>query len=111
MSNVTRTAPQNLSIKNTFVNASSLGATQIIAGQPGMSIRVISVAIVTTLANSVKFLSSATDISATFPLGATGGLVCSFNEHGWFQTAVGEALSVNLSVATVTGVQINYIIL
>jgi len=111
MSNVTRTAPQQPSIKSTFVNASSLGATQIIAAQTGMSIRVISMAVVTTLVNSVKFLSAAADISATFPLGANGGLVCSFNEHGWFQTNEGEALSINLSVATATGVQINYIIL
>jgi hypothetical protein len=76
-----------------------------------MSIRVISVAIVSTLANNVKFQSAANDISATFPLGANGGLVMSFNEHGWFQTNVGEALNINLSVGTLTGIQINYIIL
>jgi len=111
MSNVTRTAPLQPSIKNTFVNATSLGATQIIAAQPGMSIRVIDAAVTTTLANNIKFLSAAADISATLPLGATGGVVLPFNEHGWFQTNVGEALSINLSVATATGVQINYIIL
>jgi len=111
MSNVTRTAPQQPSIKSTFVNASSMGSNQIIAAQPGMSIRVIDAAMVTTLANSVKFLSAATDISATFPLGANGGLVLPFNEHGWVQTNVGEALNINLSVGTATGVHINYIIL
>lgn len=111
MGNVTRTPPLNVSVKNTFVNASSLGSNAVIAAVPGMSIRVISVAIVSTLANSVKFLSAATDISATFPLGANGGLVLSFNEHGWCQTAIGEALNINLSVATATGVQINYIVI
>lgn len=111
MSNVTRTAPQQLSIKSTFVNTSALGATAVIAAAPGMSIRVIDAAIVTTLANSVKFQSASTDISALFPLGANGGIVLPFNEHGWFQTAAGEALNVNLSVATATGIQINYIIL
>lgn len=111
MGNVTRTAPQQPSIKNIFVNASSLGSTQIIAAQTGMSIRVISCAAVSTLANSIKFQSNATDISATFPLGANGGLVMPFNEHGWVQTNIGEALNINLSVGTATGVQINYIIL
>jgi hypothetical protein len=69
------------------------------------------VAAVTTLANSIKFQSNASDISATFPLGANGGLVMPFNEHGWFQTNVGEPLLINLSVGTATGIQINYIIL
>jgi len=111
MSNVTRTPPKNITIPSAFINASSIGATQIIAAQPGMSIRVIDAAVISTLANTVKFQSAATDISATFPLGANGGLVLPFNEHGWFQTAPGEALNINLSVATATGISINYIIL
>ena len=111
MSNVTRTPPQNLSVKSTFLNASALGATQILAAQTGMSIRVISIAIVATTATTVKFQSATNDISATFPLGANGGLVMSFNEHGWFQTNVGEALNINLGTAVATGVQINYIVL
>jgi hypothetical protein len=111
MGNVTRTAPQQPSIKSTFINSSATGNTQILAAAPGMSIRVIDAAIVTTLANNVKFQSATNDISALFPLGANGGLVLPFNEHGWFQTNVGEALNLNLSVATATGVSINYIIL
>lgn len=110
MGNVTRTPPQNTSVKNTFLNTAALGTTQIISAKPGSAIRVVSFAIVSTLANNVKFLSDATDISALFPLGANGGLVCSFNEHGWFQTAVGEALNINLSVGTATGIQLNYIV-
>jgi len=109
--NVTTTPPKNQTVYSTFVNTAALGATSIIAAKTGMSIRVCGLAVVTTLANSVKFLSAATDISALFPLGANGGLVLPYNEHGWFQTAEGEALSVNLSVATATGVHIEYIIL
>lgn len=111
MTNVTRTPPLNVSVKNTFVNTSTLGSTTILAAAPGQSIRVIGILLVSTIANSVKFQSNSTDISATFPLGANGGLVAAFNEHGWFQTAPGEALNINLSVATATGIQINYIIL
>lgn len=111
MSNVTRTPPKNTTIPSTFLNASSIGSTAIVAAQPGMRIRVVDAAIVSTLANTVKFQSAGTDISATFPLGANGGIVLPFNEHGWFQTAEGEALNINMTVATATGITINYIIL
>jgi len=111
MTNVTRTAPLNPSIRSTFLNANSLGTTEIIPAQANRSIRVISVVAISTVANNIKFLSAGTDLSATFPLGANGGLVMSFNEHGWFQTAIGEALNINLSVATATGIQLNYIVL
>jgi hypothetical protein len=109
--NVTSTPARNSVIYSTFQNPAGLGTTQILAGVAGQKIRVVSAAIVTTLANSVKFLSNATDISATFPLGANGGIVLPYNDHGWVQTAAGEALQINLSVATATAVHVQYIIL
>jgi hypothetical protein len=111
MTNVTRTPPLTTSVKSLFLNASSLGATVVLAAQAGMSIRVISAAIVATTATTLKFQSASTDISATWPLGANGGLVLPFNEHGWFQANVGEALNVNLGSAVATGVHINYMVL
>lgn len=110
MTNVTSTPPKNRTVISTFVNASSLGATAVVTAQTGRSIRVVSAAIVTTLANSVKFQSDTTDITALWPLGANGGIVLPYNDHGWCETAVGEALNVNLSVATATGVHIEYIV-
>ncbi len=109
MTNVTRTSPKNTVHTNVFVNPSASGDNQIVAGVTNAKYRVLSVAVVTTLANNVKFRSATTDVSATFPLAANGGFVLPFNEHGWFETASGEALQVNLSVATATGVQIQYI--
>lgn len=111
MGNVTRTPPTNSSIKNAFLNTSTIGANQIIAAPTGMCVRVIGLAVVSTAANNVKFQSAGNDISALFPLGANGGLVLPFNEHGWFQTNNGEALNMNISAATATGVSINYVIL
>lgn len=108
--NVTATPPKNQTVLTAFVNASSLGSNTVLAAASGRSIRVLSAAIVTTLANNVKFLTAATDASATWPLAANGGLVLPFTEHGWLQTAVGEALNINLSVATATGVHVQYII-
>lgn len=109
--NVTSTPTVQTNILKAFVNASSLGSNAVVSAVNGKSIRVTGVALVTTLANSVKFLSAATDISATFPLGANGGIVLPFNEHGWFQTNSGQALNLNLSVATATGLSITYVVI
>lgn len=111
MTNVTRVSPLVTAHINIAANPSSLGSTTLVAAVPGARYRVLAVAVITTLANNVKFLSNASDITATFPLAANGGLVLPFNEHGWFQTNLGEALNVNLSVATATGVQLQYILL
>lgn len=110
MANVTSTPPKNRTVISTFVNASALGATAVVTAKAGRSIRVVSAAIVTTLANSVKFQSATTDITALWPLGANGGIVLPYNDHGWCETAVGEALNINMSVATATGVHIEYIV-
>lgn len=111
MSNVTRTPPKHLSVKSAFLNAANIGATLVIPAAPGMSIRIISLVIVSSLANSVSFSSDANPITATFPLAANGGVVMSFNEHGWAQTDEGEALNINMSAASATGVQLNYMVL
>jgi hypothetical protein len=110
MANSTTAAPNITPHKNVGTNASSLGATTLVTAPAGR-IRVLQLAMITTLANNVKFMTNATDISATFPLAANGGLVLPFNEHGWFETVAGDPLVVNLSVATSTGIQLQYILL
>lgn len=111
MINVTSTVPLRSPHTNLGASPSASGVTTLVAAVPSCVIRVLSVVIVATLANAVKFQSAANDISATFPLAANGGFVMPFNEHGWFQTNPGEALNVNLGTATSTGVQIQYIVL
>jgi hypothetical protein len=109
MQNVTRTVPLNSPHRNVVANPSAAATATLVAAVAGKKYRVLSAVIVTTIANNVNFESNSTDISAVFPLGANGGLVLPFNEHGWFETAVGEALGITLSVATPTGVQVQYI--
>jgi hypothetical protein len=111
VSNVTRTSPLKTPHSNAFANPSGIGSNAIVAAVAGARIRVLSVVMVSTIANSVKFLSAAADISATFPLAANGGLVLPFNEHGWFETNVGEALNLNMTAASATGTQVHYIVL
>lgn len=109
MMNVTSAVPLKSPHVNLGANPSTSGATELVAASAGAVYRVLSVAIVSTTANGVKFQSASTDISATWPLGANGGIVLPFNEHGWFETNAGEALNINMSAASATGVQIQYI--
>lgn len=91
-----------------FTTASSTGNTAVVAAQTNNKIRVHAVLVVSTLANSIKFQSASTDKTALFPVGATGGFVLPYNPAGWFETAVNEALNINMSTATSTGVQVTY---
>ncbi len=109
MSNVTSAAPRVSPHVNVGATTASSGATALVAAAAGAKYRVLQVAVISTLANSVKFQSASTDISGTFPLGANGSLVLPYNEHGWFETNENEALNINMTVATSTGVQIQYI--
>lgn len=99
----------NYPVKSASLDASSLGSNQVVAASSGKSINVLSMALVTTLANSVKFLSAASQISPTMPLASNGGFVLPYNPYGWFKTEAGEALNVNLSVGTAIGVIVTYI--
>jgi len=102
--------PTVRTVNRAFVNASLIGNTAVVAAQgAGVLIRVLSLVVVTTLANTVKFQSATTDITAGFPLGANGGMVLNNNSHGWFQTAANAALNINLSVATATGCNVTWV--
>lgn len=99
----------NFPVRSASLDTSSLGSNQVVAAIPGKSISVLTVALITTLANNVKFLSSASQISPTMPLAANGGFVLPYNPYGWFKTVEGEALNINLSSGTAIGVIVTYI--
>lgn len=115
MTNVTRTPPKVVTVKTVSLDTSTSGANVLLAAPASadVSIRVLSVVIVTAAANTVKLMSTTTTANATalFALAANGGLVLPFNEHGWFQATPGEGLSINLSAATAVGITIQYMIL
>lgn len=99
-------------IKRAFVNASASGDNEIVAA-PGAAnkIRVIAmVAVAGNAANTVTLRSATTAISAGFPFAANGGFALNENHSGWFQTAAGEALNVNLSGSTAVAVSITYLL-
>jgi hypothetical protein len=108
--NVTSASPRDTPHVNVAATPASLGANELVAaGGVGVKYRVLQVAMVTTLANTVKFQSATNDKTGAFPLAANGGLVLPYNEHGWFETNANEALNINLSVGTATGLQLQYI--
>lgn len=97
-------------VNRAFANATLSGNTQVVAAQgAGVRIRVLSVAVVATLAVTVKFQSATTDISAGMPIAATGGYIRPDNPHGWFQTSANEALNINLGLGTAVGVDLTWV--
>lgn len=94
--------------KHTFANPSSLGSNEVVAAITNGKIRVLGLAMISTSANTVNFLSASTDISSDWAFGANGGVVLPFQEYGWFETAKGEALNITLSAAAQVGVTLVY---
>ena len=110
--NVTNTPPLRNPCSYGFATVSSLGSNLVVPAASAVSrIRVLSAVVLTTAATNVTFQSNATAISATFPLGANGGFSLPMSVYGWFETNPGEALNINLSAGSLTGVQLTYLVL
>jgi hypothetical protein len=99
----------NYPVRNTYLDTSVGPFNGVVPAIEGRSIKVLAMAVITTLANSVYFLSDMTRVSATMPLADNGGFVLPYNPYGWFKTEEGEGLNVWLTEATQTGILIQYI--
>lgn len=105
----------NYPIKRVFSNvAASQVDAVLVAGVALKKIHVISLimlagAVDTSILFNSKPVGAGVAISMTFQNLAGGGVVLPRNPDGWFNTAVGEGLSVTTGVGAVTGIQINYI--
>lgn len=89
-----------------FVTLADDGA--VVAAVPLHRIRVYGFILSALGATAVHFRSAATPISLTMSLAATSGFVVAQSNMGWFETAVGEALNLEMSSATTVGVQVIY---
>jgi hypothetical protein len=92
--------------ENAGITLTSSG--QLIPGVAGKRIRVFAAFISTLLATSVKMQSNSTDITGTFACSDKGGFVIPAVNLCWCKTAVGEALNLNMTVATTVGIQVIY---
>lgn len=88
----------------TAIVASALGDTQLVAAVASHRIAVMQVALMASGFVDVKF-KGAGDLTGAFPLAANTGFVLGPSPEGrpWFVTALGSALSINLSSATPVG--------
>jgi len=85
------------------ISATTSGDTQIVAAVSGKRIRVIAYAVVASATVNIKFRSGTTDITGSMRVVEGGGIAHAY-DGGLFQTAVGQALNINLSAnATVGG--------
>lgn len=102
--------PLHLVLAPTYAGVTLSSNGQVVAGVAGKRIRLLKCYVNALLATNVKFQSNSSDISATLFLAANGGAVLPESASGWFETAVGEALNLNMSVNTSVGVQVHYVL-
>lgn len=92
------------------ISTSASGDTTLLAAQTTLKIKVVSYTIVVAGAVSVKFKSgAATDITGAMAFATNGGVAD--NAASWahlFETAVGQALVLNLSGAVAAGGHFSY---
>ncbi len=79
------------------VDADSGGGSEIVAAVAGKKIIVTSCALVSTSTDTFQFKSATTAITGDMKGAAGAAVVLPFNNKGWFQTAVGEALNLVVS--------------
>lgn len=93
--------------------AASQTDSVVVAAVTGKKIRVtgwgaVCGATATNLTWNTKPAGSDTAISQTFANSINGGEVFGWNPQGWFETGVGEALTVTTGAGSTTGVNVTY---
>lgn len=104
-------AAQLNNIKHAAIDAATSGDNTLVSAVTGKKIRVLSLWLVATGAVTVRFESGAggTALSGQASLAANGGIVLGFNEGGWFETAAGSLLNLELSGAVSVDGSLSYI--
>jgi hypothetical protein len=80
---------------NAVISKAATG--EIVAAVTGKRIRVHGYVLVTTTAVAAKWQSASTDLTGAMPGGSNSVISVPHNPDGWFETAVSEALNLNLS--------------
>ncbi len=93
-----KSAPQYAAI-----SVSTLGDNTLVAAVAGKKIRVLAAALAANaVLNSVRFESGAggTALTGIMPIVADGNLILPLNGFGWFETAAGALLNLELGNGT-----------
>jgi hypothetical protein len=93
---------QVLTIKVAPFNVTATGDQALVPAVAGKKIRVLAITLTCSVATAVSFKSAAgTTLIQGMSFAANGGMDVNRMPHGWFcETAVGEALNMNNSVAS-----------
>lgn len=96
----------------TNVNASTTDAA-LVSAVPGKRIRVLAAyaqagGTATAITFNTKPAGAGSAISPLFANGANGSSPLPFNPKGWFQTNLGEGLTVTTGAGSATGVLVSY---
>lgn len=89
----------NAQVKYAVIDAASSGDNTIVAAVTGKKIRVVSLFYLAAGTVTTRFESGASGTALTGQMQHTAqtGVVLPFNEDGWFQTAAGVLLNLELS--------------
>lgn len=102
-----------LTPKFAVIDVASAGESTLVAAVTSKKIRVVSMFIVNghTSTQTVRFKSGTggTAITGQMIFGANGGVVLPNNEHGWFETAAGALLSLELAGGTTVDGALSYV--
>jgi len=98
-------------IKRATISASSSGNNTIVSAVTGKKIVVLQLFLSASTAVNAKFQSGAsgTDLMGLAYNPDTGGFVLPYSPAGWFETAAGSLLNLNLSAANAVGGVLTYI--
>ncbi len=98
-----------LTPKFASISGNTLGDNLLVAAVAGKRIRVLKYSVVTSGAVALKFRSATTDLTGPMSLVANSGVGAAFSPVGQFETAIGEALNLNLSSTALVAGHLTYI--
>lgn len=101
----------HLQVKFKIISGASNGDNTVVAAVTGAKIRVLSLAIVTAGAVTVRFESGAggTALTGVMSMPANGIMVLGHDPHGHFETAAAELLNMELGGAVQVSGSLTYI--
>ena len=96
-------------VKYVTVSTSSSGFTNVVVAVPGKKIKVVGYQMTANGAVIIYFASASTPISQNNYSDAAGWEISvPYSEEGYFETAINEALRINLGGAVAVSVQVQY---
>lgn len=98
-------------VQYAVIDAATLGDNTLVAGVTGKRIRVVSLFLIAAGAVTARFESGAggTALTGQMVLAANGGFSLPYNGEGWFQTASGALLNLELSAGVSVDGSLSYV--